>query len=1448
MKRITKKITALLLTIVVALPYQAFPAVLPYMPETNQIITATPAYSLPELSGLSFSSDNPFEFTFLIDKGNMPLTKEKLRISVERMGKYFLGALTIPEKDLWVNLSPYEQDRISTDDLAVTDLGKDMLGEDYVLKQLVSSVTYPESDAGKKFWGDIYRKVYQKSGNVNIPVSAFHKVWIMPDKIKIIETSNRVIVKESRLKVMMEEDYLALSKNSKGKSQNNGVADKISTQAMRETIIPIIEQEVNTGKHFAHLRQIYKSIILATWFKEKLMKSILGQVYFDKKKVKGADVDDPAIRQKIYNEYTKAFRNGVYNYIRHDKDPGNSLRTIKRQYVSGGIVGRVNLDEPGVRNPVSDAAMDQEVAAKTTTAGQRLVPLDRNEQDIVAPAGRSAPSASPAYIGPPKGTLLAASAPVHFDAQTKEVFDRMEVRAIDALVGNLFGARDKPADRAAFREVVAQGIRRFLGSSGDFARQYAILNEMVVNMAYFSDAQLFGSTRLRLPGISRFMDARQVAESMRKAQRFIDVANAVGRALTEMTSKDIPEKILTPSQKAAIWQAYNVEADEDIGENYPSKKVTEQRRLLRDSTPQFSSAEIYALTDNASAEPGILSRIAAEAGEGHIRYIEGQIVIVLKREGVQNLDRYADSIYWMAAKIHAAQKAAGTGQVVLDRSDLNPAIAKYFDDVTAGELGKGGAVTPRRALQAVSLHASDIGAILAQAPEGFDQRIFDQLQVNGFVTPVEGKPGVYLFLSDPNRNIRGNLQFVGRAIGTDREVYKGALAWYRGQNGPDQDVRLAQAAREREARLAESNAGIAQNRARYMQVRLAKAKQLQDDSETAREVKKIIQERLAWVVALIGRVDGNGSEIGAGKIIHKTITSEGTRYRADFNLGLGATKAGQRLLQEYPTLEGAVRMLLVGAMQNSATQRALYTRLGLLKCNDTASLYEASSSAGGKVTYTSLQAALDDINGDLMADAIVTQQRNVTALNNYVDPTGFGLIFGHLDAEGRIIPGSLKDNSYNDPLAGSPGFEIAFSPKAPAGTIKYSIRTVTGGVTAPLLTALVQLNEANGVRDYLALAVQMAKESRLKTMEADDAIGGIVYNIAREFRRYDVEPTDYCDQIQAAAEKIRKAQIGSNGGVVSADLSGLRDINSRLRDVFPDGWAGIVQGGVSVRDDGRGSSAQKAANALGKLGVKSIEQARKVLDAKKRGEELYRGGPTGAAVDRVSQDSTLGDGVYLTDEKSAGKYAKIRADTGDSGEVKAAYVLGNILDISETNLLPRDLALKWLSVLKELGLDGTKPWWTSNSARRIHQYLKQALDTTGATYSVKEVISSLNPYFSKFMQEQGYDGMKAREGGEPIGEANDSFTHTSIVVFDPANVIPAERVENLTSDEIAAINGQNDGSSGKQNTGGLDFAGTDQMENAVQGNGVKFSADKAMDYLLNGKVAGFRLATTKLTL
>ena len=350
------------------------------LPAAGVMVRLSPPLNPPMLKGVKVHPDNPFRFDFILDQGDSVIARSEatkqsfIKEEAAKLIKYFLASLTIPEKDLWVNLSPYEKDRIIPDSFGLTEMGRDLLAEDYMLKQITASLIYPEDEVGKKFWKRIYEETQKKFGTTNIPVNTFNKVWIVPEKAIVYENAKAgtAYVVESKLKVMLEEDYLSMSKHADGGVAERGASpasagfgehagetrgqdpdiNKLGSDIVREIVIPELTKEVNENKNFAQLRQVYNSLILATWYKKKIKDSILSQVYADKNKVAGVNIDDPQEKEKIYQQYLSAFKKGVYNYIKEESDPVTQ-ETVPRKYFSGGV----NLAMSGTTNLETGFAM-----------------------------------------------------------------------------------------------------------------------------------------------------------------------------------------------------------------------------------------------------------------------------------------------------------------------------------------------------------------------------------------------------------------------------------------------------------------------------------------------------------------------------------------------------------------------------------------------------------------------------------------------------------------------------------------------------------------------------------------------------------------------------------------------------------------------------------------------------------------------------------------------------------------------------------------------------------------------------------------------------------------------------------------------------------------------------------------------------------------------------------
>src|SRR5689334_23202237 len=106
------------------------------LPTPGVKVGLSPEYTPALLKGITIHPENPLQFDFLMNPGEKPLAGRAEEEEYERLIKYFLAALTVPEKDLWVNLSPYEGDRMISPSFGQTEMGRDLLAQDYLLKQI----------------------------------------------------------------------------------------------------------------------------------------------------------------------------------------------------------------------------------------------------------------------------------------------------------------------------------------------------------------------------------------------------------------------------------------------------------------------------------------------------------------------------------------------------------------------------------------------------------------------------------------------------------------------------------------------------------------------------------------------------------------------------------------------------------------------------------------------------------------------------------------------------------------------------------------------------------------------------------------------------------------------------------------------------------------------------------------------------------------------------------------------------------------------------------------------------------------------------------------------------------------------------------------------------------------------------------------------------------------
>ncbi len=377
-----------LLILLLILPppvYAQSTAALLNLPVPGELVRLSTAFHPPVIKGMRVHPQEPFRFEFIIDFGDQKLNKDEKEKSSTQLIKYFLASLTTRAEDQWVNLSPYEKERVVPDEFGRTDMGRDLLAQDYLLKQITASLLYPEDEFGQIFWKKVYERALAQYGTTNIPINTFNKVWIVPDSADVYTHENTAYIVKSHLKVMLDADYLAADANrQKDQKGPDSTAAKdaeplneLSNTVMREIVLPALEKEINEGSHFGQLRQIYDALILATWYKRALKSSLLGQKYVNQNKTNGVQVEDERVNQKIYERYIEAYRKGVYNLIREESDPV-SKSAIPRKYFGGGTNAGVETER--VFRQVSSVS-----AAALLSHGEVEI-VDTLTQDIVGPA------------------------------------------------------------------------------------------------------------------------------------------------------------------------------------------------------------------------------------------------------------------------------------------------------------------------------------------------------------------------------------------------------------------------------------------------------------------------------------------------------------------------------------------------------------------------------------------------------------------------------------------------------------------------------------------------------------------------------------------------------------------------------------------------------------------------------------------------------------------------------------------------------------------------------------------------------------------------------------------------------------------------------------------------------------------------------------------------------
>ncbi|MFH1440601.1 MAG: hypothetical protein ABIH18_00950 [Candidatus Omnitrophota bacterium] len=156
-----------------------------------------------------FSYDNLTDnFKLLLEKGdsfsdksyvvsdkngeNLQLNTYDLQLKQEtnKLLKYFLTGVSLPDDIFWVNLRPDSRDQIIDNWLEKTDVGRIMLEADVQLKKDTAMWTSPDTALGRKYWNKLYKKAAELYGYDNVTIPTLTRPWIVPGEIIVRETTD----------------------------------------------------------------------------------------------------------------------------------------------------------------------------------------------------------------------------------------------------------------------------------------------------------------------------------------------------------------------------------------------------------------------------------------------------------------------------------------------------------------------------------------------------------------------------------------------------------------------------------------------------------------------------------------------------------------------------------------------------------------------------------------------------------------------------------------------------------------------------------------------------------------------------------------------------------------------------------------------------------------------------------------------------------------------------------------------------------------------------------------------------------------------------------------------------------------------------------------------------------------------------------------------------------
>ncbi|HEY9373002.1 LPXTG cell wall anchor domain-containing protein [Streptomyces sp.] len=296
------------------------------MQERSRGLISNPAQNMRSYGGIDFST---LDLSFIGQtKGGNVSYAFSAKNAEEGEGGYggkekaqlisdaFFTWLALTPDHFWVNLNPDDPGTIMQSPFDKTDAGRVLLQADMEMKRDFGRAEDPKTEAGKAFWD----RITKIDG---APCMGSTRNWIVPRKAEVRLEDDGLYILNAPLEVKtVAQDYDAPGPGGGMPCKLTKEQTEHNMRVYRETILPVVDRQVNTDPKYADLRRTYKARIGAEYVRQTVTKDPKAFGGSFNKIVNSNDVARWPLRGKnadwdkmtVWREMRKSYTEGDFKY------------------------------------------------------------------------------------------------------------------------------------------------------------------------------------------------------------------------------------------------------------------------------------------------------------------------------------------------------------------------------------------------------------------------------------------------------------------------------------------------------------------------------------------------------------------------------------------------------------------------------------------------------------------------------------------------------------------------------------------------------------------------------------------------------------------------------------------------------------------------------------------------------------------------------------------------------------------------------------------------------------------------------------------------------------------------------------------------------------------------------------------------------------------------------